>query len=302
MLAVRIRGPKNCSLTPNITPSSSQFIEKDPDAGEDWRREKGTTEDGMVGWHHRLDGPEFEQAPGVGDGQGDQVCCSPWGRKESDTTWWLNSKNNNPLMLKKKKKKKLPQPLGHLRSCPLSLPLDRSRLRLSRLHLTGVALMPPVACLHPSPPFPAPWRGDVLRAQLWSYPWPCLLFGRSVVSDSVTPWTAARQASLSLTGPVRGKAFGIPEPWLEQSLWSGSPHPPCSSGPVYPPIDLFNVYFNRWIIALQYWFDFCHTLTWISHKCTYVMASLITQLVKNLPARQETPIQFLGQEDPLEKG
>ena len=39
----------------------------------------------MVGWHHRLNGPEFEQAPSVGDGQGGLACCSPWGRKESDT-------------------------------------------------------------------------------------------------------------------------------------------------------------------------------------------------------------------------
>ena len=45
---------------------------------------KGTTE--MVGWHHWLDGPEYEQAPGVGDGQGSLACCGPWGRKESDTT------------------------------------------------------------------------------------------------------------------------------------------------------------------------------------------------------------------------
>ena len=44
------------------------------------------TEDEMVEWHHRLDGHEFEQAPGVGDGQGSLACCSPWGRKESDTT------------------------------------------------------------------------------------------------------------------------------------------------------------------------------------------------------------------------
>ena len=44
------------------------------------------TEDEMVGWHHRPDGYEFEQAPGVGDGQGSLVCCSPWGRKESYTT------------------------------------------------------------------------------------------------------------------------------------------------------------------------------------------------------------------------
>ena len=66
------------------------LIGKDPDAGKDWRREeKGTTEDEMVGWHHRLDGHEFEQAPGVGDGQGSLVCFSPWGCKESDTTEWL---------------------------------------------------------------------------------------------------------------------------------------------------------------------------------------------------------------------
>ena len=45
-----------------------------------------TTEDKMVGWHHQLDGHEFEQAPGVGDGQGSLVCYSPWGRKESDVT------------------------------------------------------------------------------------------------------------------------------------------------------------------------------------------------------------------------
>ena len=48
------------------------------------------TEDEVVGWHHRLDGHEFEQVPGVGDGQGSLVCCSPWGRKESDTTERLN--------------------------------------------------------------------------------------------------------------------------------------------------------------------------------------------------------------------
>ena len=66
-------------------------IGKDPDAGKDWRwKEKGTTEDEMVGWHHRLNEHEFEQAPGVGDGQGSLVCCSPWGLKDSDTTERLN--------------------------------------------------------------------------------------------------------------------------------------------------------------------------------------------------------------------
>ena len=64
---------------------------KDSDAGKDWRQEeKGTTEDEMVGWHHRLDVHEFEQAPGVGDGQGSLACCSPWGHKESDMTEQLN--------------------------------------------------------------------------------------------------------------------------------------------------------------------------------------------------------------------
>ena len=48
------------------------------------------TEDEMGGWHHRLDGCEFEQALGVGDGQGDLACCSSWGRKESDMTERLN--------------------------------------------------------------------------------------------------------------------------------------------------------------------------------------------------------------------
>ena len=67
------------------------LIEKDPDAEKDWRQEeKGTTEDEMVGWHHRLDPHEFEQALGVDNGQGSLVCCSPWGRKELDTTEWLN--------------------------------------------------------------------------------------------------------------------------------------------------------------------------------------------------------------------
>ena len=67
------------------------LIRKDPDAGNDGRQEeKVTTEDEMVGWHHRLDGHEFEQASGVGDGQGSLACCSPWDCKESDTTEQLN--------------------------------------------------------------------------------------------------------------------------------------------------------------------------------------------------------------------
>ena len=67
------------------------LIAKDPDAGKDWRQEeKGKTEDEMVGWYHWLDAHEFEQPPGVGDGQGSVACCSPWGCKESNMTEWLN--------------------------------------------------------------------------------------------------------------------------------------------------------------------------------------------------------------------
>jgi len=67
------------------------LIGKDPIAGKDWRRkEKGTSEDEMVGWHHQLNGHDFEQAAGVGDGQGSLVCCSPWCRKDSVATEQLN--------------------------------------------------------------------------------------------------------------------------------------------------------------------------------------------------------------------
>ena len=59
------------------------LIGKDPDAGKDWRQEeKGMMEDEIVGWHHQLDGHEFEQAPRINDGQGSLECCSPWGHKE----------------------------------------------------------------------------------------------------------------------------------------------------------------------------------------------------------------------------
>ena len=67
------------------------LLGKDSDAGRDWgQEEKGTTENDMAGWHHQLDGHEFEQAPGAGDEQGDLACCSPWGRRELDTTEQLN--------------------------------------------------------------------------------------------------------------------------------------------------------------------------------------------------------------------
>ena len=79
--------------TPILWPpdAKSWLLRKDPDAGKDWgQEEKGTKEDEMVGWHHRLNGHEIEQVLGVGDGQGSLACCSPWGCKESDMTEWLN--------------------------------------------------------------------------------------------------------------------------------------------------------------------------------------------------------------------
>ena len=69
----------------------SWLIGKDPNAGRDWgQEEKGTTEDEMAGWYHRLNGHEFGWTPGVGDGQGGLTCCDSWGHKELDTTERLN--------------------------------------------------------------------------------------------------------------------------------------------------------------------------------------------------------------------
>ena len=79
--------------TPILWPPDmkSQHTGKDPEAGKDWgQEEKGMTEDEMVGWHHWLNGQEFEQAWGDGEGQGSLACCSPQGHKESDTTEQLN--------------------------------------------------------------------------------------------------------------------------------------------------------------------------------------------------------------------
>ena len=80
------------SWNSNICPPDAQnwLIGKDRDAGKDWRQEEEMTDDEMVGWHHWFNGHEFEQAPGVGNGQGSLACCSSRGCKESDTTERLN--------------------------------------------------------------------------------------------------------------------------------------------------------------------------------------------------------------------
>ena len=79
--------------TPVLRPphEKSWLIGEDSDAGRDWgQEEKGMTKDEMAGWHHWLDGREFELTPGDGDGQGGLACCDSWGRKESDRTERLN--------------------------------------------------------------------------------------------------------------------------------------------------------------------------------------------------------------------
>ena len=86
---------------------------KDPDAGKDWRQEKGTTEDEMVGWHYRLNRHEFEQALGVGDGQGSLGCCSPWNSNWTELnsliyihyyyTSWVNFFDYFPIVLETSK-------------------------------------------------------------------------------------------------------------------------------------------------------------------------------------------------------
>ena len=72
--------------------ANSWLIRKDPVAGKDWRQEeKGTTEDEIVEWHHWLDGLEFGQALGVGNGQRSLACCSPWGHKMTHN--WVTELN-----------------------------------------------------------------------------------------------------------------------------------------------------------------------------------------------------------------
>ena len=111
VLKETLESPLDCKEIKPVSPKGNQswiFIERTdakaeapilwrPDSlektliGKDWRQEeKGTTEDEVAGWCHWLDRLEFDQALGVGDGQGSLACCSPWGRKESNRTEWLN--------------------------------------------------------------------------------------------------------------------------------------------------------------------------------------------------------------------
>ena len=111
--------------TPIIWPphAKSWLIGKDSDAGRDWgQEEKGMTEDEMGGWHHRLDGHEFEWTPGVGDGQEGLACCNSWGHKELDTTEWTELKETKELYTENYKtlKKEIKDDINRWRDSPCS--------------------------------------------------------------------------------------------------------------------------------------------------------------------------------------
>ena len=81
--------------------AKSWLIRKDSDAWRDWgQEEKGTTEDEMAGWHHQLDGHEFEWTPGIGDGQGGLVCCDSWVSQRVREDWVSEMNWNEPVFLK----------------------------------------------------------------------------------------------------------------------------------------------------------------------------------------------------------
>ena len=123
VLGKTLESPLNCKEIQPVNPKGNQFwifigrtdveakapilwppeakswlIGKDPDGGKDWgQKEKGATENEIVGWHHQLNEHEFEQTLRDGGGQGSLECCSLWGCKELDMTEWLNNKPLKPL-------------------------------------------------------------------------------------------------------------------------------------------------------------------------------------------------------------
>ena len=142
----------------------------DPDAGKDWRWEKGLTEDGMAGWHHWLNGHEFEWALGVGDGQGSLVCCSSWGCKELDTTKRVNWKA-------------VTAGKGDEKNSPVNWKMAPLRIRALNLRTAEAIPLPPLthnAPSTPKPPSTIPGWGDKRKLC-----WRSLLLSCSVVSDSL---------------------------------------------------------------------------------------------------------------------
>ena len=222
------------------------LIGKDPNAGKDWRQEeKGTTDDEMVGWHHWLNGHEFEQAPGVGDRLGSLACCS---HKESDTTEWLNwwSSLSYSQCRNVKKKKRIINPSLLKCACALAeenfsmrcwdhqicsstmaMPLtyfvwpDKSRESLFfHLRLYGLVFTKPCIASHGTffksgCVFPSrrPWLISVALI--------LLLFSRQVMSNSLQPH-GLRHARF----PCPSETPGVCSDSCPLSWWS---HPTISS-------------------------------------------------------------------------
>ena len=118
-------------------------------AGKDWRQEeKGMTEDEMVGWHHQLNGREFEKALGVSDRQGSLACCSPWGYKELDMTEWLNWTEKIALRVSRVSIKMWKIFLDKQRNFLSDLSASKMRLHLKNTSNGPVSLIPPLAYSH----------------------------------------------------------------------------------------------------------------------------------------------------------
>ena len=112
--------------------AKSQHIGKDSDAGNNWRQEeKGITEDEMIGWHHRLNEQEFEQAPADVEGQGSLLCCSPWGCKKLGLTEWLNNSNKKGPVVSHVTSLKLKSVVGHYLLFPSNEEASVSRSKYS---------------------------------------------------------------------------------------------------------------------------------------------------------------------------
>ena len=196
--------------TPVLWPphAKSWLIGKDSDAGRDWgQEEKGTTEDEMAGWHHWLDGREFERTPGVGDGQGVLACWDSRGLKESDTTERLNWTELKALS-------SLPPLFG--RACYVTwliLPLKNGTARIWPLSLWKVGLR---MCAHHlvmltlCDPTDCSLQGSsvhgILQARILE--WVAIPFSRGSCQPRIEP------GSLAL------KAKGL---WIQNSNFSISP-------------------------------------------------------------------------------
>ena len=115
------------------------------------------TEDEMAGWHHRLEGPEFEQAPGVGEGQGGLVCCSPCSGRESDTTERLNNNNRGASTFEAW--------LACVCACMWTC-VPTVNMRETQKKSIRVSFLPHHTGIPPSQPAPLPW---LLKIQLLTY-------------------------------------------------------------------------------------------------------------------------------------